>query len=681
MQRNSSVSPDIIPKFLLLLLLLPIQSQAEPFCAFDMFRQHSAMVLLIDPASGQVVDANDAAVAYYGYSYEQLLQMDIQQINNLGPVETEQEIRRAEREQRSYFVFRHRLANGDIRTVEVYSSPLLVDGRRLLASIIHDAADREVLAETVVQSEARLRYAEQVAGIGHWTLDLGTNSYLFSEGALELLGLKNPTQHVPHIRNMILPEYRRKMVDALNSLVLEDIPYNVHLRVERPDGRIIDLNSQGIFDARENRIFGVLHDITATQDAMRLLSSRTAFFNRLAVATVIVLLGIVALLYYAVKRSKGAEAALKESKAEVQENLEMTELLLNSTAEGIYGVDRQGICTFCNSAAMQLLGYRHQEDLIGHNIHNKIHHSHADGTSFPSSECHLFLHIEEQIHSDEELFWRADGAGIPVEYRSYPLQRQGENIGAVVTFLDISERKAQQAALQQKNQEMEGFVYSVSHDLKSPLVTIKSFLGMLRQDLQEQRQEQIDEDLRYISGAADRMDALLTGLLQLSRIGRIDGPPQTFGAAMLIEETLVSLSGHLREKQINIQVGDIPHQLYGDPVRLGQIWQNLIENAGKYLGDQSQPQIDIGVVEKNGVPTFFVRDNGIGIDPQHAERIFALFAQLDPHSPGCGIGLPMVKKIVELYEGRVWFESGGKGKGCCFYFTLPRALILHEEER
>ncbi len=675
--------PDIIPTILLLLLLLllPNQSQAQTLCAFEIFRQHTAIILLIDPASGQIVDANDAAVAYYGYPYEQLLEMNIQRLNNLDSVETEQEIRRADREQRDYFVFHHRLANGDIRPVEVYSSPLVVDGRRLLVSIIHDAADRHVLEESIVQSESRLRFAEQVAELGHWVLDLENNSYWFSEGALDLLGLDDPEQPVATLRQMILPDERAKMIEAHNRLVLEGIPYNVLLRFERPDGRIIDLNSQGIYDSRENQIFGILHDITETREAMRLLSSRTAFFNRLAVGTVIVLLGIVSLLYYAVRRSKNAEEALKVSKAQMQENLDMTELLLNSTAEGIYGVDRRGICTFCNSAALKLLGYRHQDDLIDRNIHDKIHHSHADGSPFPAQECPLFTHFEEQIHSDEELFWRSDGSGVPVEYRSYPLQRQGVNIGAVVTFLDISERKAQQAALQKKNQELEDFVYSVSHDLKSPLVTIKSFLRMLQQDLQEQKPEQVDEDLRYINGAADRMDNLLAGLLQLSRIGRIESPPQTFDVATLIEETLVSLSGHLREKQINVRVEDIPYQLYGDPVRLGQIWQNLIENAGKYLGEQSQPQIDIGVKDKNGDPTFFVRDNGIGIDPQHAQRIFALFAQLDPQSPGCGIGLPMIKKIVELYQGKVWFESEGKDKGCCFYFTLPRALIPHEEER
>ncbi len=791
-----------VTSILLLLLLLPLQSQADLTCAFEMFRNHAAMILLIEPASGEIVDANRAAVAYYGYPHEKLLQMNMQQINTLSPLETAQEIRRADREQRNFFVFRHRLADGDIRPVEVYSSPLIVDGRRLLASIIHDASDRDILEETIVQSEARLRFAEKVAELGHWVLDPGSNSYWFSEGALELLGLDHPVQPVSDIREMILPEYRTKMVEAINKLILEDIPYDLHLRFKRPDGRIIDLNSQRLYDATEKQIFGVIHDITDTHEAMRRLSSYTAFYNRLAAAVVVILLGIVGLLYYAVKRSKRAEENLRTSKAALRSNYDMTQLLLNSTAEGIYGVDRQGTCTFCNSAALKILGYDHPNDLVGHNIHNKIHHSHADGTPFPAEECTLLRDIDERIHRDEEFFWHVDGSGIPIEYWSYPLRQNGDTIGAVVTFLDIRERKAREKALRdseernralvnaipdiifvmdtqgvftdvhvpdmappllmptdrflghsidavlpadiaararyamteareqdtiatfeyqlssagivrfyesrtvyaeafgfialirdisdrktaettlkQKNQEMEHFVYSVSHDLKSPLVTIKSFLSMLRQDIQAQDHEQVEEDLRYIAGAADRMDELLAALLQLSRVGRTETEAQLIDAAELVEQCLVALSGLMHEKQIEVRVGDIAQKLYGDPVRLGQIWQNLVENAVKYLGNQQQPQIEIGMEDQGDNPTFYVRDNGIGIDPEHAERIFALFSQLDPQSPGCGLGLPMVKKIVELYQGRVWFESGGKGKGCCFYFTLPSALITTEEEK
>lgn len=791
---------------LLLVLLLAPQAhgQSDQLFVPALFRDHTAMMLVIDPDSGQILAANTAAVHYYGYSHEQLLKMKIQQINTLTGVETQQEFSRAARAQRNYFIFRHRLANGEIRPVEVYSSPTIIKDRKLLVSIIHDASERDVLKETIVQNESRLRYAEKVAQIGHWTLNLKNNSYQFSEGALKLLGLDATTQPLATIREMVLPEYRALMSASLNHLILEEDPYNINLRFKRPDGHIIDLNSQGTYDPETEQVFGVIHDITTPQEVLRQLATRTAFFNRMAVTAVLILLAIVTLLYYAVRRSKRAETALHQSKTSLQENHDMIQLLLDSTAEGIYGIDRQGNCTFCNTAGVRILGYQQTEELVGRNIHQLIHHSHEDGTLAAPDECPLLRNLDHKIHRAEEIFWHADGSSFPVEYWSYPLQRADQTIGAVVTFFDISKRKSQETALResearnralldaipdmmfvldndgvfidarippgapllfehthqflgqkistlvpariadpalaaitqiqqtgqtqrfeyqlkirgiersyesrvvrctetsylavvrdisekkladqalhQKNREMEHFVYSVSHDLRSPLVTIKSFLSMLRKDLETDAKEQIEEDFHYLIGAADKMDQLLAALLQLSHIGRSDRPPQIISVKELVDQSLNSLAGPLREKNIRIDIDEMPFELDGDPVRLGQIWQNLIENAIKYMGDQEQPLINIGVVEQEHeqTPVFYVRDNGMGIAAEHSERIFALFAQLNTRSSGSGLGLAMVKKIVELYQGKVWLASEGENKGSCFYFTLPRSLLPRGEQQ
>jgi ABC-type amino acid transport substrate-binding protein/two-component sensor histidine kinase len=238
----------------------------------------------------------------------------------------------------------------------------------------------------------------------------------------------------------------------------------------------------------------------------------------------------------------------------------------------------------------------------------------------------------------------------------------------------LSERKAADAALQQKSEELEQFAYIVSHDLKSPLVTIKSFLDLLRQDIAANHAELIDKDMTYIQGAADKMERLLAALLRLSQIGRIDNPAETVSVKSLIDDCLRTLAGSIRQQQITIITDDSPLQLRGDLLQLGQIWQNLIENAIKYRGDQPQPRIEVGVEQQGKEAVFYVRDNGMGIEPEHAERIFGLFTQLNPGSDGSGLGLSLVKKIVELYQGRIWLESQGKGQGCCFRFTLPAAI-------
>lgn len=241
-------------------------------------------------------------------------------------------------------------------------------------------------------------------------------------------------------------------------------------------------------------------------------------------------------------------------------------------------------------------------------------------------------------------------------------------------FSDITARKKAEQQLIRKNEEMEQFVYSVSHDLKSPLLTIKTFSGLLQQHLQSADEERITKDAGFIRDAAARIEQLLEALLRLSRVGRMDNPAVTIAMDKLVDECLGALAGSITRDQVDIVKTDFPLLLHGDRMQLGQIWQNLIENAMKYRGDQDRLRIEIGVEEKTGGPVFYVRDNGMGIEPQQLQRIFTIFTQLDPQSSGSGLGLALVKKVVELYDGNVWAESEGKGKGSCFRFTLPKAL-------
>jgi len=242
-------------------------------------------------------------------------------------------------------------------------------------------------------------------------------------------------------------------------------------------------------------------------------------------------------------------------------------------------------------------------------------------------------------------------------------------------------RAAEQLALEQKSLELEQFFDSVSHDLKSPLVTVKTFASMLRQDLQNGEQQQINEDINYIDKAADKMRQLLDALLQYSRIGRIDNPAQTLSASQQVQNCLATLAGILQQHQVQVSTGDLPQQLHGDPLHFGQIWQNLIENAVKYRGDQAKPHIEIGATQQGHEVVFYVLDNGMGIAPEQSERIFNLFSQLNPESDGSGLGLALVKKIVSIYQGRIWVESAGEGQGSCFMFTLPGALVKDDKAK
>ena len=243
---------------------------------------------------------------------------------------------------------------------------------------------------------------------------------------------------------------------------------------------------------------------------------------------------------------------------------------------------------------------------------------------------------------------------------------------------DRAQRKQIEQDLKKKNLEVEQFIYTVSHDLRSPLVTIKTFLGYLEQDLSAGDRENVGKDMHFISTAASRMEVLLNELLEVSRVGRISSNPIWLPLASLLQEVVDENAGKIssRNVEVSMHAGDL--NLYGDHRRLWQIWHNLINNSIEYMGDQAAPRITVGFDRHEGETVFYVRDNGIGILPQYHEKIFGIFEKLDAKSNGVGMGLTMVRRIVELYGGRIYVDATGNEQGACFRFTLPEALHRHE---
>lgn len=234
--------------------------------------------------------------------------------------------------------------------------------------------------------------------------------------------------------------------------------------------------------------------------------------------------------------------------------------------------------------------------------------------------------------------------------------------------------KQKEREVEEKNAELERFTYTISHDLKSPLVTISSFIEYLETDIKAGDDATIQQDIAYIRTAADKMGLLLNELLELSRVGRVVANPARVGFCDVVQEVLQLVAGHISERGVQVTIAESSIMLYGDRSRLVEIWQNLVENAVKYMGEREEPRIEIGVEVQGKTTVFFVRDNGMGIDPNYTEKIFGLFEKLDKQSEGTGLGLALVKRIVEMYGGKIWVESEGLGLGCCFRFTLPEAF-------
>jgi PAS domain S-box-containing protein len=360
----------------------------------------------------------------------------------------------------------------------------------------------------------------------------------------------------------------------------------------------------------------------------------------------------------------------------VEEALSASQLMIgeiiNALPARVFWKDKNLIYLGCNMVFARDAGFAGPKDIIGKDDfqmgwRDQAEKYRGDDREIIESGCAKLLIEESQT--------TPDGNTITLLSSKIPLRDSKEEIiGMLGTYLDITKRKRQERELIDKSTEMERFTYTVSHDLKSPLVTIKTFLGYLEQDMAGLDKELIKQDVGYMCLAADKMGKLLDELLNLARVGRKSNPPARVTFQELAREAVGLVAGRISTSGTEVKVAEVAVVLEGDRPRLVEIWQNLVENACKFMDDQPKPRIEIGVEQRGAEMVFFVRDNGMGIDQRYQAKLFGLFEKLDPKGTGTGMGLALVKRVVELYQGRIWVESSGLGHGSSFLFTLPAAV-------
>jgi signal transduction histidine kinase len=237
---------------------------------------------------------------------------------------------------------------------------------------------------------------------------------------------------------------------------------------------------------------------------------------------------------------------------------------------------------------------------------------------------------------------------------------------------DLTHRQTLIEELEAKNAELERFTYTVSHDLKSPLVTITGFLGYVEKDALAGDTARVKSGIERIYKAAQKMQNLLNDLLELSRIGRLMNEPENVPFNDIVREAVDHVRGRLEANKVQVEVQEALPVVRVDKIRLIEVVQNLLDNAAKFTASSPEPRIKIGSngFNEKGLPILFVSDNGIGIAPKYHEKIFGLFDKLDPNVEGTGVGLTLVKRIIEVHGGKIWLESQ-PGMGTTFYFTLP----------
>jgi PAS domain S-box-containing protein len=271
---------------------------------------------------------------------------------------------------------------------------------------------------------------------------------------------------------------------------------------------------------------------------------------------------------------------------------------------------------------------------------------------------------------------RSDGAPFPVEITAR-LQEIGDETVILVVVRDIAKRKHVEKALEQSklelersNTDLEQFASIASHDLREPLRAISGFAHLLEKRYGDRMDAEADEYIDYILGGTKRLQELIDALLAYSQVGTKGKAFEPTDCEEILERVTSNLTLAIEESGAVITHDPLPI-LKGDKVQLEQLLQNLISNAIKFCG-KDRPEVHIGLQRKNTEWEFSIKDNGIGIEPQFADRIFTIFQRLHTQEeyPGTGLGLAICKRILERHGGQIWVESE-LGKGSTFYFTIP----------
>ncbi len=345
--------------------------------------------------------------------------------------------------------------------------------------------------------------------------------------------------------------------------------------------------------------------------------------------------------------------------------------ILKSMVETLLVIDPDGTIQRVNQAAISLLGYERAE-LVGRSAGDMF----EDGVDVLS----LFNGSGQNdvIRSIDTSVVTKDGRQVAVSLSGSVMRDDdGEIQGMVCVAQDITERKRTQETLERQTQELarsnaelEQFAWVASHDLQEPLRMVASYTQLLSKRYKGKLDADADEFIAFAVDGAARMRGLINALLELSRVGSRGKDFEATDCEAVYDRTLVNLDTLVEDSGALVTRDRLP-TVMGDETQLGQLFQNLIANAIKFRGDE-QLTVHVGAEQRNGHWEFCVRDNGIGIDPEYAERIFVVFQRLHDkeHTPGTGIGLAVCKKIVERHGGRIWVESV-PDEGATFYFTVP----------
>lgn len=574
---------------------------------------------------------------------------------------------------------------GDVRVFSETSRGeigLLVDAFKDMAAQV-EARQRAVEKETAIRksAEEQLRFAATGAGVGTWRWNIEPDEMIWSNMCKMLFGLRAEDEiSYDRFLELVHPDDRDRTEHAVQGSVRDQTEYHIEYRTVWPDASVHwrEARGQAYYDEHGTplRMEGIVLDITDQKRAQEQL---------------------VELNHTLTSRASELEALAQSLKVEIgarreaQEALEQSEerfrALLETASQGVIVINESGEIQLVNRMTEEMFGYA-RDDLSGKDVELLFPERNR---SEPSVSGHVFFTNASMWSKGEgrtPAGRRKNGAEFPMEISlSYVSTPAGPLALALVT--DITDREFAERELKSRatklaalNEELRHFAYIASHDLQEPLRSISGYVQLLKRRYADRLDEKADNYIEKSVAAAARMQDLINDLLAYSRITTQGDTHTEIDCNALVLDVRSNLARAIKERGAKVECERLPNVL-GDRTQLAQVFQNLLGNAVKFA-EHETPAINIwatrggpgtdanGSGGSNGLWTFAVADNGIGIDPAYFDRVFQMFQRLHTRQEfsGTGIGLAICKKIVERHGGTIWLESQ-PGEGTTFFFTLP----------
>ncbi|MFC1877266.1 transporter substrate-binding domain-containing protein [Thermodesulfobacteriota bacterium] len=521
--------------------------------------------------------------------------------------------------------------------------------------VARDVTDRIKADKALRESEERLQMALNASGTGVFDWDLNKDLILWDERSASIFdfGTEPTTVAVEDFFTRIHSDDAESLEAAISEIVEKGQRRSILYRVIRPDGSIRHIDSTGMLlsgeSGLEKHMIGTNLDVT---------------------------------------ERKEAEQALRE----IQER---NMLLLQSAGDAIFGMDMNGKLEFANDSAQRLLGWGMQE-LLGVSIHKLIHHSHADGTLYPEADCFMSAAFRGGIESQvtDEVLWRKDGSCFPVEYSARPILRNQEVIGAVVTFWDITERKAMEDQILQAKEAAETanraksvFLANMSHEIRTPMNAILGYSQLMQHDPEITASQ--EEHLNTINRSGGHLLGLINDILEMSKIeaGRTTLNPGVFDFPAMLVDMEMMFRDRTEVKNLLFQIehlDDIPQLIKTDEGKVRQVLINLLGNAVKFT-DKGGITVRVRTEEKIDETVTIVlevEDTGHGIPEEELDKVFKPFEQAESakhqQGGGTGLGMPISREYARIMGGDLTVTSK-VGQGSIFHLEFQAELGREDE--